>query len=60
MPESIIERMEQAADPEREGVEICAELLQEVASIPCVDGANLLTLGELETIPAAIDASGVR
>ena len=60
VPESIIERMEQASDPEREGIEICAELLQELTTIPGVSGANLLTLGELETIPAAIDASGVR
>jgi len=60
IPDSIIERMEQAPDPEREGTEICAELLQEVATIPGVSGANLLTLGKLETIPAAIDASGVR
>ncbi len=60
VPESIIERMEQASDPEREGIEICAALLQELATIPGVSGANLLTLGDLETIPAAIDASGVR
>ncbi len=60
VPESIIERMEQASDPECEGIEICAELLQELATIPGVSGANLLTMGELETIPAAIDASGVR
>ncbi len=60
IPQSIIERMEQASDPEHEGIEICAELLQELATIPGVSGANLLTLGNLETIPAAIDASGVR
>jgi len=60
IPESVIERMEQASDPEREGIEICAELLQELATIPGVSGANLLTLGKLETIPATIDASGVR
>ena len=60
MPESIIERMEQASDPECEGIEICAELLQELATIPGVSGVNLLTLGNLETIPAAIEASGVR
>jgi len=60
VPEPIIERMEQASDPESEGVEICAELLQELATIPGVSGANLLTLGRLETIPAAINASGVR
>ncbi len=60
VPESVIERMEQASDPECEGIEICAELLRELATIPGVSGANLLTMGELETIPAAIDASGVR
>jgi len=60
VPETIIERMEQAADPETKGIEICAEMLQELATIPGVSGANLLTLGKLETIPAAIDASGLR
>ena len=60
VPESIIERMEQASDPEREGIEICAQLLQELETVPGVSGANLLTLGRLETISAAIDASGVR
>lgn len=60
VPEPVIERLEQASDPESEGVDICAELLQELATIPGVSGANLLTMGELETIPAAISASGVR
>ena len=60
VPKSVIERMEQASDPECEGIEICAELLRELTTIPGVSGANLLTLGKLETIPAAIDASGVR
>ncbi len=60
VPETIIDRMERASDPESEGIEICAELLQELATIPGVSGANLLTLGKLETIPAAISASGVR
>ncbi len=60
VPEPIIERLERASDPESEGVDICAELLQELAAIPGVSGVNLLTMGELETIPAAISASGVR
>jgi methylenetetrahydrofolate reductase (NADPH) len=60
VPETIIERMDQASDPECEGIEICAELLQELTTIPGVSGATLLTLGALETIPTAIDASGVR
>ncbi|MBU06053.1 MAG: methylenetetrahydrofolate reductase [Gammaproteobacteria bacterium] len=60
MPELIIERMERAADPEREGIEICGELLTELTTIPGVSGVNMLTMGNLETIPAAIDSSGVR
>jgi len=60
VPEPIIERLERSSDPESEGIEICAELLQELTTIPGVSGANLLTLGNLESIPAAIDASGVR
>ncbi len=60
VPEPIIERLERASDPELEGIEICAELMRELATIPGVSGANLLSLGRLETIPAAIEASGVR
>jgi methylenetetrahydrofolate reductase (NADPH) len=60
VPESIIARMENASDPEREGIEICAEMLCEAATIPGVSGANLTTMGRLETIPAAIEASGLR
>ena len=60
VPDTVIERMEKATNPEQEGIDICAELLREMATIPGVSGVNLLSLGELESIPAAIDASGVR
>jgi len=60
VPNPIIKRLEKASDPEREGIEICAELLAELTTIPGVSGANLVTFGKLETIPAAIEASGVR
>lgn len=60
VPESIIARMENASDPEREGIEICAEMLREAATIPGISGANLTTMGRLETIPTAIIESGVR
>ena len=60
MPKAVIKRMEQARDPEQEGVNICAELLHQVAEIPGVDGANLVSPGDLEPVPAAIQASGLR
>lgn len=60
VPPSVIHRIEQAADPEREGIEICAEMIAELATIPGVSGVNLLSLGSLEAIPATIEACGVR
>lgn len=60
LPDAIIERLENASDPESEGIDICAELLQEVAKIPGVSGASLITLGGPETITAAIEKSGLR
>ena len=60
VPASIIQRMEQATDAQREGINICAEMLDELATIPGVSGASLLSLGSLEAIPAAIEACGVR
>ena len=60
IPDKVIERLEQATDPEQEGVRVCAELLQELAEIPGVSGANLITPGDPATIGAAISASGIR
>jgi methylenetetrahydrofolate reductase (NADPH) len=60
VPDAVIDRLQRARDPEQEGIRICAELLQEMTTIPGVSGANLLSLGKLESIPAAIEASGVR
>jgi len=58
--EAVIERLERSKDPEREGISICAELLQEVADIPGVSGAHLMTMGNPEAISAVIKASGLR
>jgi methylenetetrahydrofolate reductase (NADPH) len=58
IPDDVILRLEQARDPEQEGVAICAEQLQQLASIPGVQGAHLLATRNLATICAAIDAAG--
>jgi methylenetetrahydrofolate reductase (NADPH) len=60
MPESVIQRLDQASDPVQEGIEVCAELLQLIKEIPGVGGANVLTPGDIATIPAAIRAAGVQ
>jgi 5,10-methylenetetrahydrofolate reductase len=60
IPDDVIRRLQQARDAERTGVDICAELLQEMAEIPGVSGAHLVSTGEPEAIRAAIAASGLR
>jgi methylenetetrahydrofolate reductase (NADPH) len=60
IPDPIIRQLEDADDPEAEGVRICARLMQKIAKIPGVSGINLMTTGNPETIPAAIEASGLR
>lgn len=60
IPARIMQRLENADDVEREGIKICAELMQEIAQIPGVSGVNLMALGNSEAIPAAIRASGLR
>jgi methylenetetrahydrofolate reductase (NADPH) len=60
VPKQVIRRLEQARDPEQEGVAISAEILQELLEIPGVSGAHLMTPGDPGTIPAAIQAAGLR
>lgn len=60
IPKSLIRRLEQAADPEQEGIAICAEKMRQIAEIPGVSGINLMTTGDASAITAAIEASGLR
>ena len=60
IPSPLVKRLAQAKDPESAGVQICAELLRELAEIPGVSGACVMTPGDPATITAAIEASGLR
>jgi len=59
IPNSIIDRLESAADPRQEGINICAETLREMAKIPGISGANVMAARDLSTIPEAIDAASL-
>jgi len=60
IPDSLIRRLDGAADPEAEGIAICAETIQQIAEVPGISGVNLMTTGSPEQLAAAIDASGLR
>jgi methylenetetrahydrofolate reductase (NADPH) len=59
IPDSVVDRLEQASDPRQEGINICTEILQEMRDIPGISGANIMA-GDLATIPETIDAAGLR
>lgn len=59
IPDAIVERLEKAADPKREGRRICVEVLQQLADTPGVAGAHVMAPMNFSEIPAAIEESGV-
>jgi len=56
IPDSFIARMEKAADPAREGIRICVELIEELATIPGIAGAHIMAPGNDVAIPEVIAA----
>jgi methylenetetrahydrofolate reductase (NADPH) len=59
IPDAIVDRLEQAADPKREGQRICVELLQELATIPGIAGAHVMAPRFHSALPEVIAAAGV-
>lgn len=60
IPASMIEQLEGATNPLREGISLCADLMQEMSGIQGISGVNLMTMGDPEAILATIKASGLR
>jgi methylenetetrahydrofolate reductase (NADPH) len=56
IPDAFVERMEKAADPAREGVHICIELIEELTTIPGVAGVHIMAPGNDAAIPDVIAA----
>jgi methylenetetrahydrofolate reductase (NADH) len=58
IPEWIVERLDKAGDPRREGVEICLEILHELTLIPGVAGAHIMAPQNPPAIAEVIAAFG--
>ena len=59
LPDDVIKRLQQAADAEQEGVEICSELIRDYAEIPGVSGVAITSSVDPNTIVAAIEGTGI-
>jgi methylenetetrahydrofolate reductase (NADPH) len=56
IPDAFIKRLEGAKEPEQEGITICAELIEELATIPGVAGVHIMAPGNDAAIPEVIAA----
>jgi methylenetetrahydrofolate reductase (NADPH) len=54
IPDSYVARLEKAADPAREGIAICVELIEELATIPGIAGVHIMAPGNDAAIPHVI------
>jgi methylenetetrahydrofolate reductase (NADPH) len=54
IPDAMVKRMEDAAEPEREGVRICVELIEELSTIRGVAGVHIMAPGNDAAIPEVI------
>ncbi len=54
IPDALIARMDKAADPAREGIRICLELIDELATIPGIAGVHIMAPGNDTAIPEVI------
>jgi methylenetetrahydrofolate reductase (NADPH) len=59
IPDALVERLEKAADPKREGRLICIEVLQQLAEIPGIAGAHIMAPMNFAEIPRVIEDSAV-
>jgi methylenetetrahydrofolate reductase (NADPH) len=58
--DALIKRMEAAADPQSEGVRVCVELIEELATVRGVAGVHIMAPGNDAAIPEVIAAARSR
>ena len=58
--DAYIARLEKAAEPAREGIAICVELIQELSTIPGVAGVHIMAPGNDAAIPEVIRLARAR
>lgn len=59
IPEHIVERLEHADDPKKEGIRVCAETIRAARSTPGIDGVSIMATRDLASIPRALEAAGL-
>lgn len=59
IPEQIITRLENAQDPKEEGVQIALEIIDQLKSLPGINGIHFMSVGWESVVPRVIRESGL-
>jgi methylenetetrahydrofolate reductase (NADPH) len=59
IPPEIIKRLENAADPKEEGVQIALEIIEKLKNIPVIQGIHFMAVGWESIVPRLIKESGL-
>ena len=59
IPDELITRMESAAEPKEEGVEICLEMIEKIKNIEGVAGIHLMPIGWESITPVLTERAGI-
>jgi 5,10-methylenetetrahydrofolate reductase len=60
IPDRVIERLEKARDPRREGRQICVELIQQIRDVEGVAGVHVMAHRNEKLIAEVIGEAGIR
>ena len=60
IPDALILRMEQAKNPVQEGINICADLIDEFREIPGINGVHLMAPRNLTAIAPTVAKTGIK
>jgi methylenetetrahydrofolate reductase (NADPH) len=59
VPQPIIDRMERAADPEEEGIQVALEIIDRLKCTPGIAGIHIMAVGWESVVPRLVEESGI-
>jgi methylenetetrahydrofolate reductase (NADPH) len=59
MPDSVLQRLEDADDAKAEGIKLCVEQIEEMSRISGISGVHLMAPINTSSIPGVIAAAGL-
>ena len=60
VPDHIISRMQEAAEPKKEGIEICVEIIKRIREIKGVAGVHIMAVEWEEVVPEILEKAGLK